>query len=233
MATHTAAKRTKTAAKTGAKAPAKAVAQPVPPAADMVAHGGCGCASGAAKDGACCGTPLAGFCDDLKDCPLGKQLCSRSFWASVVVAFLVIFATDFLINNYFLIADYVATSAFWRTEGDIRSGLLVLTQAVTALAYAAVILGMGHAARWWGSLMSGMLAALPVAMVSVNTYAMMPFAETTIPAAWAATALGQGALVGVAICAALKAARAPEAMGCGCGPDCACGGACGSGCTCK
>ncbi len=170
----------------------------------------------------CCTTRR--LCTFLQECPLGKHVCTRSFWASAVVAFLMIFTTDWLVNNHFLMADYIATSAFWRTEGDIRTGLLVITQAVTALAYAAIVLGMGHAVRWWGATVSGMVASIPVAMVSVNTYAMMPFAETDIPAAWAATAVVQGALVGFAICAALKAARAPETQGCGCG--------CGDSCAC-
>lgn len=171
----------------------------------------------------CCGSASSRLCALMQECPLGKHVCTRSFWASAVVAFLMIFATDWLVNNYFLMADYGATSAFWRAESDIRTGLLVITQIVTALAYAAIVLGMGHASRWWGSMVSGMVASVPVAMVSVNTYAMMPFAETDIPAAWAATAIVQGALVGFAICAALKAARAPETHGCGCGSeDCGC-----------
>lgn len=178
----------------------------------------CGCGG--------CAPTVPGLCRMLVTCPLGKHLCTRSFWAASVVAFLVIFASDWLINSHFLVADYVATSAFWRAEGDIRSSLLVLTQAVTAMAYAAIVLGMGHATRWWGSLVSGVMAAVPVAMVSVNTYAMMPFAESTIPAAWALTALLQGGLVGVAICATLKASRAPETH-----TDCTCG--CGDTCTCK
>ncbi|TKW60790.1 MAG: hypothetical protein DI628_07830 [Blastochloris viridis] len=194
--------KTKTTAKPAArKAVAPAVATPVA----MPETASCCCAT----------STTSRLCALLNECPLGKHICTRSFWASSVVAFIMLFITDWLVNNHMLMADYVATSAFWRTEGDIRTGLLITTQAVTALAYAAIILGMGHAARWWGATISGVVASVPVAMVSVNTYAMMPFAETDIPAAWAATALVQGALVGIAICAALKAARAPETHPCG------------------
>lgn len=198
-----------------AKARPKATPAVLQTAAQPVAS--CGCASSTSR--------LPAWCRMLKACPLGKHLCTRSFWAASVTAFLVIFASDWLINSHFLVADYVATSAFWRAEGDIRSSLLVLTQAVTAMAYAVLVLGMGHATRWWGSLVSGVMAAVPVAMVSVNTYAMMPFAESTIPAAWALTALLQGGLVGLTICATLKASRAPETHA-----DCTCG--CGDTCTC-
>lgn len=188
----------KPAAKTAAR---KAATQPAP---QPEPTGTCACCTPSGRSLCTCMGKL------MRSCPVGQHICTRSFWASAVAAFLMIFATDWLVNNHLLMADYVATSAFWRTEGDIRSGLLVATQAVTALAYAAIILGMGHAVRWWGSMVSGIMASVPVAMVSVNTYAMMPFAETDIPAAWAATAVGQGALVGLAICAVLKASRAPE-----------------------
>ncbi len=196
--------------------PAARKAAPVASTAPVTTHATAG------SESCCCSTPSKSFCAFLHSCPLGKHLVTRSFWASAVVAFIMIFATDWLVNNHMLMADYIATSAFWRAEGDIRTGLLVITQAVTALAYAAIVLGMGHAARWWGATVSGMMASIPVAMVSVNTYAMMPFAETDIPAAWAATAVAQGALVGLAICGALKASRAPETHGCGCGEGCGC-----------
>jgi len=210
-------KKATTKAKPAAKPLARKAVTAAPVAMPVAMPADACCASGT-----CCTSAPHSLCAFLQDCPLGKHICTRSFWASSVVAFLMIFTTDWLVNNHLLMADYIATSAFWRTEGDIRTGLLVITQAVTALAYAAIVLGMGHAARWWGATVSGMVASVPVAMVSVNTYAMMPFAETDIPAAWAATALVQGALVGLAICAALKAARAPETHDCGCGDACAC-----------
>jgi hypothetical protein len=200
------------------KAVAPAVAKPVGTKAVTVPAPEGSCCS----TPSCCTSPTSRLCALLHECPVGKHVATRSFWASSVVAFIMIFTTDWLVNNHMLMADYIATSAFWRAEGDIRTGLLVITQAVTALAYAAIVLGMGHAARWWGATVSGMMASIPVAMVSVNTYAMMPFAETTIPAAWAVTAVAQGALVGFAICAALKASRAPETHDCGCGEGCTC-----------
>lgn len=206
-----------TKAKASRKAPAAVAAPVASSATGATCCGGCSSSSPARASWCAC------LCSLLRSCPVGKHLATRSYWASTVVAFLVIFATDWLVNNRLLMADYIATSAFWRAEGDIRTGLLVFTQAVTALAYAVIILGMGHAVRWWGAMISGITASVPVAMVSVNTYAMMPFAESDIPAAWALTALAQGALVGLAICAALKASRAPETHDCSYGASCSCG----------
>ncbi len=205
------AKPIKSAAKPTKPTPVAAPAMPQQPAT-------CGCTSSG-----CGGGLMACMCSMVKACPLGKQLVTRSFWAAAVVAFLVVFATDWLLHARLLVTEYQATSAFWRTGADVRHGLIFLTQALTALVYAAIILGMGHAFRWWGAAVCGLLAASPAALTSVALYATMPFAAATIPLAWAAGSLGQGVLAGLAICAVLRLSRAPQGQACGCGPSCGCG----------
>ena len=211
--------------KAAPKAQAKSVAKPMAKAAKAAAPAapvampttGCGCCSTSART-----SPLACLCRMAKCCPLGKQLLTRSFWAAAVVAFLVVFATDWLLHARLLVAEYQATSAFWRTEADMRHGLIILTQLLTALVYAAIVLGMGHAFRWWGAAVSGLLAAAPAALAAWAFYATMPFATATLPAAWALGTLVQGVLAGLAICAVLRTSRAPQSATCGCGPTCGC-----------
>ncbi|PZP38645.1 MAG: hypothetical protein DI585_06795 [Pseudomonas fluorescens] len=144
------------------------------------------------------------------NCPLGKLLSTRSFWAAAVVAFITLFATDWLLHSRFLMQAYAEHAAFWRIDGEIRHGLIFTTQVVTSMAYAAIVLGMGYAGKWWGSAISGAIAAAPVAMCAMMAYIMLPFASAYIPTVWGIAAVLQGALVGLSICAALKVSRAPE-----------------------
>lgn len=173
--------------------------------------------------GACCGhhhhspmmNPIACLC---ACCPIARMFFTRSFWAASFVAFIVIFATDWLLHAHFLVDEYVANSAFWRADGEIRHSLIFITQAVTAMAYAAIVIGMGQAGKWWGSFSSGALAAVPVAMCAMVAYIMLPFASAYIPTIWAVESVLQGGLAGLAISAALRASRAPEAHADGCPP---------------
>lgn len=148
-------------------------------------------------------------------CPIAKIIATRSFWAASVVAFIVIFATDWILHTRFLMADYAATSNFWRPAGQVRMDLILITQIVTALSYAAIIIGMGYARKWWGSFSTGALAGIPVAMTAMSAYIMQPFASPYIPAVWAVASVLQAGLAGLAICAALRLSRAPDA-GAGC-----------------
>lgn len=209
MATRTPARKAKPAAqKAGAKPAIPSAARPLPQPGMMgETHDACGCSSQT-----CCeGGGLGRLC---ACCPIAKIVFTRSFWAASVVAFLVIFATDWLLHTRFLMQDYAETSALWRAEGEIRHGLIFAAQALTAMAYAAIILGMGHAGRWWGAMASGKLAAAPVAISSLTAYIMLPFANPYIPAVWAVASLVQGMLVGLSICGALRLSRAPEASSC-------------------
>jgi hypothetical protein len=147
-------------------------------------------------------------------CPLAGILFTRSYWAAAVVAFIVIFASDWFLHTRFLMNDYAATSAFWRVDGEIRHDLIFATQVLTALVYAAMVIGLGHAGRWWGSFSSGVLAAAPVAICAFTSYVMLPFGSAYIPTVWAVASLLQGGLTGLAICAALHASRAPDVAGC-------------------
>ena len=158
-----------------------------------------------------CGAMLACLC---ACCPIAKVIFTRSFWAASVVAFLVIFATDWLLHTRFLLQDYHETAALWRADGEIRHSLIFVTQALTAMVYAAIILSLGHAGRWFGSFTSGLLAGCLPAIGAMTSYVMLPFATPYIPAVWAIASLLQGGLVGFAVCAALKASRAPETGDC-------------------
>lgn len=164
----------------------------------------------------CCGhhgtnSPLACLC---ACCPIAKIVFTRTYWAAAVVAFLIIFITDWFLHARFLAADYAATSAIWRADAEVRPSLILITQIITALSYAALILGMDHAKRWWGSFSSGVLVAVPVAMCAMSGYIMLPFASAYIPTVWAIASLLQGGLTGLVICIALHISRAPGNADC-------------------
>lgn len=164
--------------------------------------------------GDCCSHHHGGLFGCLCCCPVGRILFTRSFWAASVVAFIVIFATNWFLHARFLAPEYAATAALWRTPADMQLHLLITAEALTAMAYAAIILGMGHAGKWWGSWATGKLAACPLAISALTSYATIPFASPYIPTVWAVASIIQGGLVGLAICAALKVSRAPEATCC-------------------
>ncbi len=166
----------------------------------------------------CCGHSHApqssGLCCLTSCCPVAKLVFTRNFWAASVVAFFIIFATDWILHARFLMQDYAETSAIWRAEGEIRNSLIFLSQALTAMAYAAIILGLGYAHRWFGSFTSGLLAASPMAIGALAAYTILPLASPYIPTVWAIAGLLQGGLAGLAICAALHVSRAPEEGSC-------------------
>ena len=168
--------------------------------------------------GACCNHnhgPKKGICACITGCcPVAGVLCTRTYWAAAVIAFLVIFATDWLLHARFLVADYAATSGIWRADREIEHEFILTTQALTALAYAAIILSIGHAGRWWGAFSSGVLAASVASIAAFTSYVMLPFASPYIPTVWAIASLVQGGLVGLAVCATLRLSRAPEGDAC-------------------
>ena len=163
---------------------------------------------------ACCTPRTTGLGCLTSCCPMAKVLFTRSFWAAAVVAFFVIFATDWLLHTKFLMQDYAQSSSLWRAEGEIRHSLIFITQALTAMVYAAIIIGLGFSHRWFGSFSSGVLAAGPAAISAMTAYVMLPFAVPYIPTVWAVASLLQGGLVGLAVCAALHLSRAPDVTDC-------------------
>ncbi|RYG61899.1 MAG: hypothetical protein EON60_01830 [Alphaproteobacteria bacterium] len=177
------------------------------PAADAHAH----------QHTTCCDhhTESKGICATLTACcPIAGVLCTRTYWASAVVAFFVIFATDWLLHSRFLVADYAATSGLWRADREIEHEFIFATQILSAMAYSAIILAIGHASRWWGAFSSGLLASSVAAIAAFTSYVMLPFASSYIPTVWAIASLIQGGLVGLAVCATLRLSRAPEGDAC-------------------
>lgn len=168
--------------------------------------------------GTCCGhtptTQTGMLCCLTACCPIAKIVFTRSFWAASVVAFFIIFATDWLLHTKFLMQDYAESSSLWRNEGEIRHSLIFITQALTAMVYAAIVIGMGYGHRWFGSFTSGVLASAPMAISAMLAYNMLPFATNYIPTVWGIAALIQGGLAGLAICASLHISRTPDVTDC-------------------
>jgi hypothetical protein len=65
---------------------------------------------------------------------------TKSLLITVVVAFLVVFGSDFLIHQVWLSADYGATKALWRPEAEMlaKMPLMMLGQLIYAVAFSLI-----------------------------------------------------------------------------------------------
>jgi hypothetical protein len=117
---------------------------------------------------------------------------------AIVVAFLLIFATDVLIHGFWLKPDYDATKAIWRPEAEMQAHMLWLTlaQVICALTFV-VIWAKGFAG---GSLRCGVFFGLIMGMfqqiwVLVN-YAILPM-PGDLAVKWYFSGLAQAILIGI------------------------------------
>lgn len=176
----------------------------------------CGCGPDCNCGPSCsCNSGIIGCISHM--CPVARIMLTPGYWLAAMLTFLIIMGVDFAVNAKLLMPEYAATSAIWRPMEDVRMEWCLIAHVLLALAYAAIILGISHGKRLWGSMSSGLLAASPMAISSIMAYMSLPLADPTIPAMWAASSLVGGALSGLAIAGAFR-------LFCGskCGTSCGC-----------
>jgi hypothetical protein len=114
-------------------------------------------------------------------------------------AFLVIFATDYLIHGVWLMPDYNATKVLWRPESDMNAHVawMFLAQVLCALTFV-LIWAWGFAGR---SVATGIAFGLVMGMfqqiwVLVN-YVVIPM-PGALAVKWYFSGLAQAVLIGIA-----------------------------------
>jgi hypothetical protein len=117
---------------------------------------------------------------------------------TIVVAFAVIFGTDYLIHGIWLMPDYNATKSLWRPEAEMKHYMLCFTAAqIICAATFVIIWAKGFAGRCLGT---GILFGLIMGMfqqiwVLVN-YAIIPM-PADLAMKWYFSGLAQAVLLGI------------------------------------
>ena len=116
---------------------------------------------------------------------------------AIVVAFVFIFATDFLIHAVWLKPDYEATKELWRTEAEMgaRFHWMLIGQLLAAITFV-LIWALGFADRGTFALacVYGFLIGLSVQVATIITFVVSPF-----PAELALKWIGSGLIQAIAL----------------------------------
>ncbi len=129
---------------------------------------------------------------------------------AVVVAFIFIFATDFLIHAIWLKPDYDASKELWRPDAEMgaRFPWMLAAQLLAAITFV-LIWALGFAARGTVALACtyGFLIGLAVQVTTIITYVVSPF-PPDLALKWFISGLVQAILLGVITLFVYQPARA-------------------------
>lgn len=120
---------------------------------------------------------------------------------AIVVAFVFIFATDFLIHAVWLKGDYAATKELWRPEAEMNARFpwMLMAQLLVAIVFV-TLWALGFATRGGAGLACGygLLVGLIVQATTVITYVVSPL-PADIALKWFATGIVQSVLLGLVV----------------------------------
>ncbi len=137
----------------------------------------------------------------------------KRFVIAIVVGFIFIFATDFLIHGVWLKADYAASKELWRSEAEMtaRFPWMLAAQFLTAVTFV-LIWALGFASRGHLALGAGygILMGLFVQVTSIITYVVSPF-PPALAVKWFSSGLVQAVLLGIITAMVYKPAAAARA----------------------
>src|ERR1700682_5663168 len=117
---------------------------------------------------------------------------------TIVVAFVVIFATDYLIHGVWLMPDYAVTKALWRpdTEMNARIGWMFFAQFLCAATFV-LVWAMGFAGRSIGTgIIFGFVMGLFQQIWAMVDYVVLPM-PCTLATKWFCAGLVQAMLLGI------------------------------------
>ncbi len=120
---------------------------------------------------------------------------------AIVVAFLGIWITDFLIHGVWLQDTYKATASLWRPEAEMLShvGWLLLGQFLMAVAFVTLwAKGFADGARLRCACLYGLFMGVFSQAATLITYAVQPL-PADIAVKWFASGVAQGVLIGVIV----------------------------------
>ena len=125
---------------------------------------------------------------------------------AIVVVFIAIFVTDFLIHGVWLKSDYAASASLWRPEAEMQKflGWLMLGQLLAAVT-ATVLYAKGFAEKdcLKCAVMFGLFMGLFMQANTLITYTVQPI-PAGIAVKWFASGIVQGAFFGLVMFFAYK-----------------------------
>jgi hypothetical protein len=134
----------------------------------------------------------------------------KRLFLGIVVAYLVIFGTDYLIHEVWLKPDYEATKSIWRPEADMQSRFywLILAQIICAVTFViiwakGVVVGSVGNGIGFGLLM-GLFQQI---WVMVN-YVIIPM-PSELAVKWFFSGLVQAVLIGITTALVYKPKTVP------------------------
>ena len=130
----------------------------------------------------------------------------KRLFIAIVVVFVAIFATDFLIHGVWLKSDYAASASLWRPEAEMQKflGWLMLGQLLAAVT-ATVLYAKGFAEKDYlkCAVMFGLFMGLFMQANTFITYAVQPI-PAGIAVKWFVSGIVQGAFFGLVMFFAYK-----------------------------
>ena len=120
---------------------------------------------------------------------------------AIVVVFVAVFATNFLIHEIWLKSTYVETASLWRTEAEMQKHFpfMVLGQFLFAAMFVVIwSKGLPAVATLSASCLYGLTMALFSQAVTLITYVVQPM-PGSLMAKWFIAGIVQGVLMGVIV----------------------------------
>lgn len=138
----------------------------------------------------------------------------KRFLLAVVVGFLFVLGSDFLIHGVWLAGDYKASSGVWRPDADMQAAFfpwIVGAQVLAALSFV-LLWAKGFAGRDLGT---GAIVGLYMGMFQ-SIWALVNYAVIPIPRAvaikWFLVGILQAILLGIIVAAIYKPATASASV---------------------
>ena len=120
---------------------------------------------------------------------------------AIVVVFITVFATNFLIHGVWLNSVYKETASLWRTEPEMQNRLawMLLGQFLFAATFVVIwSKGFPAVATLGGSCLYGLTMALFSESLTIITYVVQPM-PGSLMAKWFLAGIVQGLLMGLVV----------------------------------
>ena len=148
-----------------------------------------------------CKTPKRNLgCADAPLCHAARMNVKRLLLA-IVVLYVAVFATDFLIHGVLLKLDYVASASLWRPEAEMQQfmGWLMFGQLLATVTFV-MLWAKGFAEKGCRvcAAMFGLFMGLFMQANTLISYAVMPL-PGSIAAKWIVCGAVQGVLLGLLV----------------------------------
>ncbi len=117
---------------------------------------------------------------------------------AIVVAFVVLWGTDFLIHGIWMKADYLATQSLWRPEGEMTSYMawMLGAQLLFAITFVMIWTRWADTARLMCAIVFGFLMGIFSGAWAIIMYVVIPM-PGSIAAKWFFAGIAQAILIGL------------------------------------